>query len=271
MLVLCGIIALGLITIGRQAVLDMMTFQLTYRFGTEDDMLYTTLTTSRVLFFCAVVCLFALLFERQRWLRVASACGFLVFAVFGLACGQRGPVVGFLITCFFLLFFLPGRRRRLSIIFASLITVAAVIPFIAAHLPIIYMRFTGVGDSGRSTIQADLLSEPVSLFGHGIPRYYAHNIVLEFFHDSGLFGLAIFLVALLNAAKALVTSYQYTRSMELVFIMAAALYFLLLQQFSFNIFNAEQLWLALAMATAIATDIRRMRLQARPRTDVVSC
>lgn len=212
----------------------------------------------RATYFLAMTCFFTLLFDTRRWMKAIALPCLLLSLLLGFASGGRGGAVAFVASALVMVILIHSWRARFAWCLAILAVVSAGFMLSVALLPEAYERILTVSDPLRMQKYSSAL-ENITILGNGIPKQYVHNVFLEFLHDYGLAGLLLFLLALGATVSATIRSYLSTRDSEIVWMMCALVYFLVVQQFSFNLYNSVCFWAALALPIAVHTDLLSRR------------
>jgi hypothetical protein len=247
------LLVIGLFLIHNLAtLLDILAGTFYARLGSDDG---NPLPAARLFLFCAFSALLTLWKDGRLLIRIAALpCAILALA-FGMACGQRGPILGFFMAMITVVFFV---RSGSGYSIGGRVVLIAVIAssgwwFIANYLPVTHQRFFGSDNSNYERLRLYKQSfADISLLGEGVFSLgsYSHNLFLEMLQDYGVVGLGLLLSLTANAFYSAVMLHMKHGSTDTLWLLGTLVYYLTVHQFSFSLFNPA-LWIALLLPTAL--------------------
>jgi len=250
-LILAGIFTFYALAFGRNTIDLILSGKLASQLG-EKISSSILVAYPRIMYVIIITCLFSLIVEKRFWIRIYSIVMMIVPFLIAFATAGRGPLFGFTMAAFILVFGLEKKRRwYYAIALIGLVVISYVM--IVNYFPVMEHRIMGGSDSGRSTIWTNVINGRFTLFGIGIYDDYPHNIFLEFLLDYGVIGLILFLIFFIPLIMSFFRCYYKTHYNEVLWALCLFVLQMTAQQFSLDIFNTG-LWAAILLPLGFSWD-----------------
>jgi O-antigen ligase len=184
--------------------------------------------------------------------------------LFTFMTGSRGPVIGFA-TIFVLLILINLKKFGSTTTVTLLIILIAIFAFISASKinPFSTERFTeeSISTDTRKDMYLSIISSKPTLFGEGVGSFgittlegpesakYPHNMTLELYYETGMFGLILFLLLFGSCIFLLYRNYRLHQDEAPVFCLSCLVFFWIGGQFSGYLLANKGFFIFLVLST----------------------